>query len=247
MDLPLSLVVPCFGRPELTRHLLDSLVASPDRFEVVLVDDASPVPVEAVSQAYAAQLPLRVIRHSSNRGPAAARNTGIQASSHAMIAFTDNDCKVAPDWAMQLSTYLRDAPAQVAGVGGRVLAAGNDLYSRYFSYHKILDPFLFNGRYLYVVTANCILRRSALEQAGGFDERITHPGGEDPGLSFKLLQAGFQLHYRKEAIVYHHYRLGLRDFIRTFYRYGRGCRQQTEAYGVGLEYGSQTVGFGGME
>jgi len=234
MDLPLTVVVPCYGRPERTTGLLASLLACGDRFEVVLVDDASPVPLAALARPFQERLTIRVQRHARNRGPAAARNTGLALASHELVAFTDNDCEVAPDWARQLCVYLRDAPHAVAGVGGRVLACGEDVYSRYFTYHKILDPFLSEGRYLYVVTACCAFRRSALAAVGGFDERIRQPGGEDPGLCFKLLQAGFGLHYREEAVVYHHYRLGLRDFARTFYRYGRGCRRQTEAFGAGL-------------
>ncbi len=245
--LDLTVIVPCYGRAELTRLLLDSLGACAGRFELILVDDASPDPVEPLAARYRNLLNLRVIRHGSNRGPAAARNTGLQAASHRYVAFTDNDCVVDPAWAQQLATYLRDAPDRVAGVGGRVLGVGTDVFSRYFTYHKILDPYPSAGRYLYVVTANCAFRREALEEIGGFDERIQQPGGEDPGLCFKLLQKGWQLHYRKDAVVHHHYRLGLPDFIQTFFRYGRGCRQQTDAFGVGLGEGEQaSIGFGGM-
>lgn len=246
-QLPLSVVVPCFGRAVLTRRLLDSFVRSADAFEVVLVDDASPESVASIAAEYALRLNIRVVRHEANRGPAAARNTGIHAASHDILAFTDNDCEVEPDWARHLFVYLRDAPRSVAGVGGRVLAAGNDVFGRYFTYHKILDPFLSEGRYLYVVTANCALRRATIVEVGGFDEVIRVPGGEDPGVCFKLLAAGHQLHYRPEAVVRHHYRIGLRDFARTFFRYGAGCRRQTEAFGAGV--GSATpavVGFGGM-
>ena len=246
-ELDLSVVVPCYGRPDLTRQLLASLARCGGRFETILVDDASPDPVEAVATEFTARLDLRVLRHDTNLGPAAARNTGLRAASHDRVAFTDNDCVVDHEWPTHLATYLRDAPRRVAGVGGRVLHAGDDVFSRYFTYHKILDPYPSGGRYLYVVTANCAFRREALEEVGGFDESIRRPGGEDPGLCFKLLQAGHELQYWKEAVVHHHYRMGLRDFARTFFRYGRGCRAQTDAFGVGLGDQDQVpVGFGGM-
>lgn len=245
-ELDLSVIVPCYGRPDLTRRLLGSLVECADQFEVVLVDDASPEPVSKIAASYGDRLNLRVIRHADNKGPAAARNTGLRAATHDIVAFTDNDCIVDSAWAGLLAVYLRDAHDKIAGVGGRVLAVGEDVYSQYFTYHKILDPFQSHGRYLYVVTANCAFRRQSLEAVGGFDERIRHPGGEDPGLCFKLLQAGWQLDYWKEAVVYHHYRMGIRDFVRTFFRYGRGCRKQTDAFGVGLgEDQKLSLGFGG--
>ncbi|GIW71173.1 MAG: hypothetical protein KatS3mg102_0715 [Planctomycetota bacterium] len=242
-----SVVVPCHGRPSLTRRLLRSLCSCHGRFEVILVDDASPLPVSELAAPFASRLDLTVVRHPTRRGPAAARNAGVARARSDLIAFTDNDCEVAPDWVEQLGVYLRDAPRRVAAVGGRVLDASGGLYGRYFTYHKILDPFPYHGRYLYVVTANCIVRRQAFQAVGGFDERIRHPGGEDPGLCFKLLDAGWELHYRPEAIVRHHYRLGLWEFARTFFRYGRGCRRQTEAFASSLgEPTAPPIAFGGM-
>ena len=230
MKLDLSIVVPSLGRHHSTRRLLASLAKCPDEFQVVVVDDASPEPLMAVVREFSDRLDVKYVRLAHRSGPAAARNRGVAEARGQYIAFTDNDCVVDENWARELAVYLRDAPLRVAGVGGRVLALSDDIYSRYYTYHKILDPFLSNGRYLYLVTANAAFRRTALEEVGGFDEAIKHPGGEDPGLSFKLLSRGWVLHYRKEAIVYHDYRGGLRDLARTFFRYGRGCRVETEKY-----------------
>jgi GT2 family glycosyltransferase len=228
--LPLSVVIPCYGRLELTRRMVSSLAASPDRFQVILVDDASPEPLERALEGFESRLDLEYLRQPRRRGPAAARNRAIAAARHPFIAFTDNDCIVRPDWARELATHLQDASPKVAGVGGRTLAVGTDVISRYYSYHKLLDPYLNQGRYLYVVTANCAFRRSALEEVDGFDEDLLQPGGEDPGLCFKLLERGYLLNYRPEAIVHHHYRPGLVDFMRTLFRYGKGCRLQTDRY-----------------
>jgi cellulose synthase/poly-beta-1,6-N-acetylglucosamine synthase-like glycosyltransferase len=231
--------------------LLDSLAASPDRFQVVLVDDASPEPVASLQKHFETRLELVCLRQPTRRGPAAARNRGIAAARHPFIAFTDNDCVVQPSWGRELTTYLRDAPATVAGVGGRTLAVEADVFSRYYSYHKLLDPYPHQGGYLYVVTANCAFRRSALEEVGGFDEDMRHPGGEDPGLCFKLLTRGYLLHYRKEALVHHHYRPGLWDFAKTLFRYGRGCRIQTDRHATTLSNKTpgpvQPAGFGDWE
>lgn len=234
MRLDLSVVIPCFGRAESTRRLLDSLAACPDEFQVIVVDDVSPESLEPIVRPFENQLDLTYVRPSCRTGPAGARNRGIALARERFIAFTDNDVVVTPHWARELAVYLRDAPKNIAGVGGRVLPLGDDVYSRYFTYHKILDPFLQEGRYLYLVTANAAFRRSALEEVGGFDESITRPGGEDPGLAFKLLARDYVLHYRKEAVVYHEYRAGLRDFARTFFRYGRGCRLEIERYSAGI-------------
>lgn len=246
MDLKLSVIVPCYSRGVGTRRLMESFVASNDRFEIVVVDDASPVSLSPIVSEFADRLDVRYVRLRRNSGPAAARNVGIAHARHPIVAFTDNDCVVASDWARQLAVYLGDATRSVCGVGGRTLAAGNDLISKYMAYHKILDPFLDRGRYLYVVTANCAFRRDCLLNVGGFDESLRSPGGEDPGLCFKLLEAGYELHYRPEAVVWHHYRLGAVEFARTFFRYGLGCRRQTELHVHTIGEGArQQLEFGG--
>lgn len=244
--LPLSVVVPALGRVAQTRRLLDSLAASDHAFEVILVDDATPIPLASSL----GPLPdgVRVLRQEARRGPAAARNRGAREASHAILAFTDNDCVVQPGWAARIFTYASRLPRRFAGVGGRTVPLGTDLFSRYYGYHKTLDPWLERGRYLYVVTANAAFRRGPFEEVGGFDEGVTQPGGEDPGLCFKLQRAGYELGHDTEAIVFHDFRPSVRDFARTFFRYGAGCRDQAERYDAMRSIGAPMTlrGLGGV-
>jgi mycofactocin glycosyltransferase len=73
------------------------------------------------------------------------------------------------------------------------------------------------------VTANCAYRRSAILDAGGFEEALRVPGGEDPHLSQKIRARGYSLRYEPTAVVRHDFRENLFDFARTFFRYGSGC------------------------
>ncbi len=244
--LPMTVVVPAYRRATQTARLVDSLCDSTHNFEIVVVDDASPQPLV---DSLAPSPRLRVLRHATRRGPAAARNTGIRAASASsqILAFTDNDCVAHPAWAARIFTYASRLSATYAGVGGRTLPLGDDVFSRYYGYHKTLDPWLEAGRYLYVVTANAAFRRTALERVGGFDEHLARPGGEDPGLCFKLDRAGYRLAHDPEAIVFHHYRPSVLDFVRTFYRYGAGCRHQAERHAaLGSQPPQFAQGFGGV-
>lgn len=230
-----SVIVPCHGRLASLRRAVESLLvaraAFSGRTELIFVDDASPTPVETALGEMLHEPDIRVIRLPVNRGPSAARNAGIAAAQGDGVLFTDDDVVVDQRWIRELSVYLRDAPRQVAGVGGRVYALGKDIFSQYYEYHRILDPFrLDDGTILYVVTCNCAYRRSVLLSVGGFDEEIRKPGGEDPGLSFKVRAAGYTLQLHDQAVVWHDFRPGLRDFLRTFYRYGRGCRHQVKRH-----------------
>lgn len=236
--LAVTVVLPCFNRIDSLERAVRSVLASADtvdgQVEVVLVDDCSPRPIRESLQQRIDDPRLRYLRHSINRGPAAARNTGIAAARYEIVLFTDDDVVVDIAWIDRLARYLAHVPRRVAGVGGRVRAISTDLFSRYFEFHHILDPFRTDdGAVLYVVTACCGYRRSVLLEVGGFDEAVRDPGGEDPGLAFKITGAGYDLHVVEDAFVHHDFRAGLREFWRTFRRYGRGCRHQVERHWKG--------------
>jgi glycosyltransferase involved in cell wall biosynthesis len=89
--VPLTLIIPVHGRPDaLDRALrsVDGQDSLPE--EVIVVDDGSPVP-SAIDHDLARRLNIRLIRHESNRGPAAARNTGMREARTDWITFLDSD------------------------------------------------------------------------------------------------------------------------------------------------------------
>lgn len=87
-----SVIVPTYGRPAFLQHALESVLLQtfPD-WECLVVDDAS---------GQIAQVPsdprFRWIQRSSNGGPGAARNTGMEAARGKYIAFLDDDDLLTP-------------------------------------------------------------------------------------------------------------------------------------------------------
>lgn len=223
-----TLVIPAHARPGQTLGLLRSLAASGARYPVVLVDDGSPMPLEPVVQAVP-ELSVRYVRNATPRGPSAARNAGLSLAETQFVAFTDNDVEVTERWMEALVDHMRNAPADVAGVGGRVVDDGRTLVGEYCTRLGLLDPFIQRGRVMYLVTANCLFRRSAVLSVGGFDEVFLQPGGEDPDLSFRLIKKGYRLEYEPQAVVRHSYSRSWIAFAKMFRRYGSGCRRAMEA------------------
>jgi GT2 family glycosyltransferase len=245
VHLPLSLVVPCYERPTQTRQLLRSLDRSTSRCEIILVDDSSPQPLSWVVSEYP-HLNIKYIRNEKNLGPAHSRNIGISHCQYNFVAFTDNDCVADESWLTHLYKAIAESPPQIAGIGGRVAAARNDLFSQYYDYHKILDPWYFRGKYYYLTTANSIFKRHAVDLVGGFDATLLTAGGEDPGLCFKLQNVGYSFGYSPYAIIYHDYRPALAAFMRTFYRYGYGCAVQSTKHFRPQDF-VQDKSFGALE
>lgn len=210
-----SVIIPTHNR---ARSLLRCLSALPKTVEVIVVDDGSTDgTAEAVSQI--SHPHLGYVRQD-NGGPASARNAGMMVASGRYVVFTDDDCVPLEPWPWPLIQRLEREDSRVAGAGGRVLPLRQGVFSRYYTFHRILEP---PGSCSYLVTANCAYRRDVLQEVGGFDIAIRHPGGEDPGLSMKVRAKGYGLVFEPAAVVLHDYRESLLNFVRTFYRYGKGC------------------------
>ena len=91
----LSVIVPVYNAAATLPALCESLFDQIDSgCEVIFVDDASP----DGSAEIAARYPARLIRFSTNRGPAFCRNAGARAAKGDVLVFTDSDCRVHPRW-----------------------------------------------------------------------------------------------------------------------------------------------------
>lgn len=190
-----TVVVPTIGRDALAR-LLTSLDTAAGHAahalpaEVVVVDDrppngAAPLPLPTLATPLADR--IRVVR-TGGRGPAAARNLGWRAARTPWIAFLDDDVEVTPGWLAQLRADLAAAPPQAAAVQGRVLVPRT-------ADGRISDTArataqLHEARW---ITADLAVRRAALQQVDGFDERFPRAYREDTDLALRLEALGLEL------------------------------------------------------
>ena len=101
-----TIVVPAFNaEPDAIDHPV----------EVIVVDDASVPPI-------AQRAGQRIIRLSTNRGPAAARNAGLAEVATPLVAFVDTDVDLTDNWLDPLLSHFADP--LVALVAPRVASAG---------------------------------------------------------------------------------------------------------------------------
>lgn len=102
---------------------------------------------------------------------------------------------------------------------------GKDWLSRYYESQGVLRPMAWteDGRPQYLISANCLVHRSALERVGGFSERFPLAAGEDVDLGLRLSQIG-ALRWCADASVIHDFEPSMRAFFSRFFRYGRGNR-----------------------
>jgi glycosyltransferase involved in cell wall biosynthesis len=182
-----AIVVPTVGRPSLFRLLagLADQDGGPVPAEIVVVDDR---PAGAPNlEVRVGRLTPRTVR-SVGRGPAAARNLGWRSTTTEWVAFLDDDVVPAPDWWRRLTADLAACPPQAAVNKGRIEVP--------LPRHRRptdAERDTANLATAAWITADLAVRRAALEQVGGFDERFRRAYREDAELALRLRAAGWQL------------------------------------------------------
>lgn len=223
MDDRISIIVSTYKRKEKLRRLLESFsrLRCCCPLEFIIVDSASGDGTDEVVNTWIPTIDFADVKYPilPERAPLAhTRNVGISLSTGNIIAFTDDDCVVDPAWLDHLYKRLKKCP-DYAGVGGRVLPVGDDIYSRYNTIYRVLEP---PRDLTAVIGANCMFWKQPVIDAGLFDEYFILLGGEETALCMKLGLNGYLFGFEETAVVYHEYRQSLKDFITTFYFYGNG-------------------------
>jgi glycosyltransferase involved in cell wall biosynthesis len=192
--------IPAYNASEYLARTIEGLLSQRHAFdEVLVIDDGS----KDDSAAIAARYPrVRIVKHAKNRGLAAARNTAFAAARNELIASVDADVVAHPDWIATLLPHFDDP--KVAGAGG-ILIEGvqNTLADRWRNARMAQQwgPVLLrNPKFLY--GCNNILRKSAVLEAGGYNESL-RSCGEDPDLAARLRKRGWDLVYDPAARSVH--------------------------------------------
>jgi glycosyltransferase involved in cell wall biosynthesis len=219
-----SVIVPTRNRLRSLRRTLESLYRQdfdPDRWELIVADDAGSDGTEEYLSKEAAAGRLMALRQS-HAGASAARNRGIRAARGEIVAFTDDDCEVPPDWLTAFDRIFSSRSLDAVGgsaenaVGSTLSQVHQDIAS-WHSGKENADP----SRPRFLTTNNFACRRGVLEAAGLFDSRFV-VGGEDRELVARLLRLGFQVGFAPEIVVKHHHEFTVRSFAGHYFRMGRG-------------------------
>ncbi len=172
-DPHVSIVIPTFSRPVATRRALDSVVAQTfTDFEVIVVDDGSPDQATDYLKDTGIER-LTFMRHPMNRGPAAARNTGIGAAKGRWIAFLDSDDTwKAEKLAHQLGAMERPGATEMACATGYYLHKDG----RALTVSLNMTPDTFRREILFGCTISpgttLLVRKSVFDDIGLFDENL---------------------------------------------------------------------------
>ncbi len=204
-NVPLTLIIPVYGRSEaLDRALrsIDGQESLPE--EVIVVDDGSPVPSK-IDFGLVRRLNIRLLRHEGNRGPAAARNTGMRAARTEWITFLDSDDyllrgSIAERWQGVQERLRQGAPATtIFGCGWVDFIADREVFRLRWP-RPAAAPRAFASGCWFSPGSCVILNRPRAVAAAGFQDE-TLRRFEDVDWFLSLALKGFSLEILPVAAV----------------------------------------------
>jgi glycosyltransferase involved in cell wall biosynthesis len=198
-------------------------------FELVLIDqstdDAAAAALQASGLASARRL---VYQRSETVGISRARNEGIARSRGEIVAFTDDDCLVPPDWLDAYAELLEREPAADIAFGP-LIAAQPEKTSWTPEFHPVKEGFVSPSgdvKRSLGLGANFVARRRVLEAVGPFDPVLgtgsVFGAGEDTDFAYRALRLGYRVYITRRPAVQH---FGLRkgnELIRARRAYTAG-------------------------
>jgi glycosyltransferase involved in cell wall biosynthesis len=171
----ISVIIPTFERPEFLRAAICSVLRQTIKdLEVLVIDDGSAIDLPPLIDAFG-DARIRYLRHDSNRGEAASRNTGILNARGAYLAFLDDD----DEWLqeklrlqIELFSHCPDTVGCVYGGYEAIRARdGEVLWRRVPTKRGDLSRELLQRNVL-GIPSTVMLRRQCVERVGLFDEDI---------------------------------------------------------------------------
>jgi O-antigen biosynthesis protein len=241
-DIPVSIVVATYDRPDDLRHCLRRLTAqeSARPLEIVVVDNH---PVSGMTPPVVAEFPGVVLVTEARQGLAYARNKGFTASRGEIVVATDDDVSVPSNWLERLVAPF--VQPEVMIVTGNTLpleleTAAQRIFERYGGLGRGFVPMEADGEWFdsfrgrpvptwhLGATANAAFRASIFSHPEiGLMDEVLGPGtptgvGEDTYLFYRVLKAGYTIVYEPSAYVWHKHRREMGALRKQIYNYSKG-------------------------
>ena len=220
-----SLIIPVYNRPDEVDELLESLAQQDytENFEVVIIEDGSSLRCDDVVRKYAGKLHLSYC-FKENSGPGDSRNYGMRKAKGDYFIIFDSDCIIPPNYLTEVSKALVANYGDCFGGPDKALDSFSDIQK---AINFAMTSFLTTGGIrggsekidkFQPRSFNMGLSRKAFEASNGFGN--IHPG-EDPDLSIRLWNLGFETRLFSKAFVYHKRRIDWEKFTVQVNKFGK--------------------------
>jgi glycosyltransferase involved in cell wall biosynthesis len=220
-----SLIIPVYNRPDELAELLESLSKSDykESFEVVIIEDGSTLKCDSVVAQYNSKLALSYF-YKPNSGPGDSRNFGMNNARGDYFIIFDSDCIIPANYLLEVEHSLKSHYVDCFGGPDKALESFSDIQK---AINFAMTSFLTTGGIrggsekidkFQPRSFNMGISRKAFEASKGFGN--IHPG-EDPDLSIRLWNLGFETKLIPNAYVYHKRRIDWEKFALQVNKFGK--------------------------
>ncbi|MDO6759108.1 glycosyltransferase [Tamlana sp. 2_MG-2023] len=224
MTVQYSFIIPVYNRPDEIQELLESFEALEGNmpFEVVIVEDGSTLSSEAVVKTFQNKLNIAYY-FKQNSGPGDSRNYGMQKAEGNYFIILDSDCILPKHYLIEVEKSLK---TEYVDCFGGPDAAHESFSNLQKAINFAMTSFITTGGIrgkkgsvdkFQPRSFNMGLSKAAFEASKGFGK--IHPG-EDPDLSIRLWNLGYQTKLISEAFVYHKRRISWKNFYVQVNKFG---------------------------
>ena len=220
-----SLIIPVYNRPDEVDELLMSLsqMEYHDVYEIVIIEDGSTIKCQEVLEKYADKLNISYY-FKPNSGPGDSRNFGMEKARGNYFIIFDSDCIIPANYLIEVENALKETYVDCFGGPDKALDSFSDIQK---ASNFAMTSFLTTGGIrggsekigkFQPRSFNMGLSRRAFEVSKGFGN--IHPG-EDPDLSIRLWELGFETRLIPQAYVYHKRRIDWEKFAIQVNKFGK--------------------------
>ena len=217
-DIQLSIIVAVYERQDELTELLSSLTKQTNsNFEMIIVDDGSKNKLDTVCAKFQDQLDIKYY-YKSNSGPGKSRNYGMEKANGNYFIFLDSDTIIPSTYIQSVYDELSSNYVDAFGGPDDADESFNEMQKAItFSMTSFLTTGGIRGGKKQVGkfqprSFNMGISRKAYEKTGGFAAmRI----GEDPDLSMRLWENGFETRLFQDSKVIHKRRTSLKKFANS--------------------------------
>ncbi len=219
-----SFIIPVFNRPNEIEELLESFtkVEFERDYEIVIVEDGSIEKSEAIIKEYSKGLNISYY-FKPNSGPGDSRNYGMERAEGDYFIVLDSDVILPSNYLIEVDKFLSSNFVHAFGGPDDAHASFSDLQKAInFAMTSLLTTGGIRGGKKQVGkfqprSFNMGISKEAFEATGGYGK--IHPG-EDPDLTFRIWNAGFETALIPDAKVFHKRRISWSSFRTQVYKFG---------------------------
>lgn len=219
-SITFTVLICTYNRHQLLDKALANLITdtNPKPNQIVIVNGGTS-DADDIVQKYVGvdSIEVKLIK-TVNKNLATSRNMGLSHCTGDIIAMTDDDALVFPNWVSQMKCVHWEQP-EAGAVGGTVLGTNTkSLIGRVSD--AITFPTWNEPRFVRTLPGvNISYKKEVVDKLGPQDETLFR--GEDVDYNWRVQQLGYKIYFDPAIKVWHYHRPTLNGFLNQHYMYGR--------------------------